>query len=273
MNKPGSSPNQQRFNVHSEDIPEALRDNREQRKSLTISKWVWLSLLVSIGAIAIFALAFFFRQASTSQVNNSVAESPSAPSTPESDPQVNNSATAASSTPPADDPEAIASVLGHRAYQEAPASDLQPIYPGSPLRLRNAAAEKFRQMVAAAQASGISLVPISGFRSLDEQKYLFFQIKEQRAQNTSKRAEVSAPPGYSEHHTGYAVDIGDGRVPASNLSTSFEQTSAFAWLQQNAARYSFELSFPRDNPQGISYEPWHWRFVGDRESLENFYKK
>jgi D-alanyl-D-alanine carboxypeptidase len=43
-------------------------------------------------------------------------------------------------------------------------------------------------------------------------------------------------------------------------------------LQNNAAQYSFELSFPENNPQGISYEPWHWRFVGDSHSLETFYK-
>ena len=88
----------------------------------------------------------------------------------------------------------------------------------------------------------------------------------------TKRAEVSAPPGYSEHHTGYAVDIGDGRTPATNLNTNFENTAAFKWLEENAAYYSFELSFPKGNPQGVSYEPWHWRFVGDPDSLETFYK-
>ena len=88
----------------------------------------------------------------------------------------------------------------------------------------------------------------------------------------SQRAAVSAPPGYSEHHTGYAIDIGDADVPATNLSPDFENTAAFKWLRENAAYFSFELSFPRDNPQNIMYEPWHWRFVGDRHSLETFYK-
>jgi len=83
---------------------------------------------------------------------------------------------------------------------------------------------------------------------------------------------VSAPPGHSEHHTGYAVDIGDGNNPSTNLQESFENTAAYRWLEANASRYSFELSFPRDNLQGISYEPWHWRFVGDRHSLETFYR-
>jgi D-alanyl-D-alanine carboxypeptidase len=140
------------------------------------------------------------------------------------------------------------------------------------LKLRAITAEKYQQMVDAARRDGVNLVLISGFRSIEEQQYLFFQVKEQRGQDTTKRAEVSAPPRHSEHHTGYAIDVGDGNSPGTNLSQSFEKTAAFRWLQNNAARFSFELSFPRDNPQGIAYEPWHWRFVGDQDSLETFYQ-
>ncbi len=57
-----------------------------------------------------------------------------------------------------------------------------------------------------------------------------------------------------------------------NLNPDFDKTRAFKWLVANAARFSFELSFPQDNSQGVSYEPWHWRYVGDRQSLETFYK-
>lgn len=151
-------------------------------------------------------------------------------------------------------------------------SELKPVTADGRIKLRTKAAEKFLEMQSDARREGITLVAISGFRTIDDQEYLFFNIKEQRKQETSKRAEVSAPPGYSEHHTGYAVDIGDGNAPATNLNTNFEQTAAFRWLEANAAKYSFELSFPEDNLQGISYEPWHWRFVGDTHSLETFYK-
>ncbi len=81
---------------------------------------------------------------------------------------------------------------------------------------------------------------------------------------------VSAPPGFSEHSTGFAIDVGDGLAAATNLSPSFDQTPAYAWLQANAARYHFALSFPRGNAQGVSYEPWHWRFEGSAESLQLF---
>ena len=168
--------------------------------------------------------------------------------------------------------ETVDNILGHLPYEQVSESELSPITSDGRIRLHKAAATKFKQMQAAARNQGIILTPISGFRSVDSQDYLFFDVKEQRVQDASKRAEVSAPPGYSEHHTGYAIDIGDGKVPATNVSPNFENTAAFRWLEQNAARYSFELSFPPDNPQGISYEPWHWRFVGDRKSLETFYK-
>jgi D-alanyl-D-alanine carboxypeptidase len=128
-------------------------------------------------------------------------------------------------------------------------------------------------MAAAARAEGVYLIPISGFRSIADQEYLFFQRAQAQALRPQERALVSAPPGYSEHHTGYAVDIGDGTAPATAVQESFETTPAFRWLQAHAARYGYELSFPQDNSQGVSYEPWHWRFVGDRHSLETFYSQ
>jgi D-alanyl-D-alanine carboxypeptidase len=173
---------------------------------------------------------------------------------------------------PARQPDIVVGESGHFAYKEASPQELQPITADGRIKLRQPAAQKFKAMAAAARAQGIILVPISGFRSVSEQQYLFFDVKAQRGQAAAERATVSAPPGYSEHHTGYAVDIGDGNVPATHLSPKFENTAAFKWLQANAPRFSFELSFPKNNAQGVSYEPWHWRFVGDKQSLETFYK-
>jgi D-alanyl-D-alanine carboxypeptidase len=160
--------------------------------------------------------------------------------------------------------------FGHIAYAQAPSYSLQAVTRDGRIRLRQAAAKKFLEMQNAAKAEGISLVPISGFRTIQTQERLFYDVAERRNQSLRERAQVSAPPGHSEHHTGYAIDIGDGRRPATNLQRSFEQTAAFHWLQNNAARYGFELSFPRNNLQGINYEPWHWRFVGNRDSRETF---
>jgi D-alanyl-D-alanine carboxypeptidase len=170
-------------------------------------------------------------------------------------------------------PPAPKSLLGHHAYTEAPQEALQSLTADGQIRLRRSAAQSFLAMQAAAKQDGITLIPLSGYRSRRDQEQLFFGIKAQRNESVSQRADVSAPPGYSEHHTGYAIDIGDGSQPKTNVDPLFEQTSAFYWLKKHAQRYNFELSFSKGNSQGVSYEPWHWRFVGDSDSLKTFYQK
>ncbi|MGK7943914.1 MAG: D-alanyl-D-alanine carboxypeptidase family protein [Microcystaceae cyanobacterium] len=235
-----------------DDIPEAFREKTDHKgNSLSFTLLILISTVMSAIAL-LLGIGLFRSQPSPSPVIVKVSPSPYSSVIPT--------------------PTPVENILGHLPYQQALDSDLSPITQDGRIRLRPAAAKEFKQMQADARRSGIILVPLSGFRTVEQQNYLFFTIKQQRNQDASKRAEVSAPPGYSEHHTGYAIDIGDGKAPATNLSQSFERTSAFQWLDKNAARYSFELSFPPDNPQGISYEPWHWRYVGDADSLETFYK-
>ena len=202
-------------------------------------------------------------------------------------PFISTTATPASQAPNnnlANNPEAIAKesdntppdLFGHHPYKEAPLNQLRTISrasDGYEIKLRAAAAKSYLNMEAAAKADGIEFAVISGFRTIAEQQQLFFDISKQRNQTPAQRAKVSAPPGHSEHHTGYAIDIGDAAVPSANLSTSFEKTAAYQWLQSNAAKYGFEMSFPPNNPQGVMYEPWHWRFVGDDDSLATFYSK
>ncbi len=174
------------------------------------------------------------------------------------------------------DPDSPPDLFGHHPYSEAPLNQLRTIGragDGYEIRLRESAAKSYLKMEADAKADGVDFVVISGFRTISDQQQLFFDISKQRNQTPAQRAKVSAPPGHSEHHTGYAIDIGDGALPSANLSTSFEKTAAYQWLQNNAAKYGFEISFPPNNPQGVMYEPWHWRFVGDDESLATFYKK
>jgi len=172
-------------------------------------------------------------------------------------------------------PQRLGTCFNHLPYAEAPQSDLQVVdiaSDGYRIQLRSAAAAKFREMQAAARREGIDIYAISGFRSVALQRDLFYGIARQRRQDLATRARVSAPPGYSEHHTGYAVDIGDANNPSTELRTSFERTKAFEWLTHNAGRFGFEMSFPKHEPQGIAYEPWHWRFVGDTESRAVFRK-
>jgi D-alanyl-D-alanine carboxypeptidase len=159
-------------------------------------------------------------------------------------------------------------LLGHFPYPEAKESELVSIAPG--LQLREDAAHSFLAMQRDAAAEGVALTLLSAFRSADDQKHLFFSVKAQRNQTARDRAKVSAPPGFSEHSTGYAIDVGDLSQPHTNLSAAFTETKAYRWLSQNAARYQFTLSFPAGNPQGVSFEPWHWRYEGSVNALRLF---
>jgi D-alanyl-D-alanine carboxypeptidase len=159
-------------------------------------------------------------------------------------------------------------LLGHFPYPEVSEQDLVEVSPGQ--ALHRDAARALLAMERAAAAEGISLVVLSAFRPTAVQKELFFEVKAERNQSALQRSRVSAPPGFSEHSTGYAVDLGDGRAPQAHLSESFAETETYRWLQANAARYHFVLSFPPGNPQGVNYEPWHWRFEGTAEALKVF---
>lgn len=243
-----------------EDIPEVLRDRtREPGKGTKRPLLWWGSASLALAAIALVLVNSPGRKPTPSVA---IEQTPVVDMTPQIQP----------TQPQEEEEETTENVLGHLPYEQAPTESLKPVSADGRIRLREKAAERFLAMQAAARRDGVLLVPLSGFRTVGEQEYLFFEVKRQRNQDARQRAEVSAPPGHSEHHTGYAIDIGDARVPATNLLQAFEKTQAFIWLEKNAAQYSFELSFPPDNPQGIAYEPWHWRFVGDRHSLETFYR-
>lgn len=131
------------------------------------------------------------------------------------------------------------------------------------------AADAFLKMQSAAKRDGIDLQAVSGYRSHKDQEKLFNnQIIKRGSRLEASR--LSAPAGYSEHHTGYALDIADAKDQQAILTLSFEQGKAFRWLQKNALAYGFELSFPKHNPMNVSYEPWHWRFVGSEAAQETF---
>lgn len=159
-------------------------------------------------------------------------------------------------------------LLGHFAYPEAKIVHLVAVAPG--MLLMPDAAKSFIAMQQAAEKDGIPIVILSAYRSLEQQRQLFFDVKAERNQTASDRAKVSAPPGFSEHSTGYAVDLGDLSLPSANLSGSFVNTNAYRWLLKNAARYQYTLSFPEGNAQGVNFEPWHWRFEGSVKALRLF---
>lgn len=249
-----------------DDLPEATRDQPLGYRSpssgglwRTWPRWMrWL--VVALGA-ALFALAAGSGSAWYQSTRQPQAAEPI------------QGVIARSGVVPTPTESSGRTLLGHRAYAEAPADDLVPLAMNREIRLRTSAAKQFEAMVQAAQQDGAKIIPLSGYRSQSDQEAIFFGVRAARGQDAQTRAEVSAPPGYSEHHTGYAIDIGDATQTSTHLDQSFEDTPAYRWMDENANRYGFELSFPRDNPQGVAFEPWHWRFTGDRDSLETFYQQ
>jgi D-alanyl-D-alanine carboxypeptidase len=122
-------------------------------------------------------------------------------------------------------------------------------------RLTPEAARQWAAMQAAAAADGITLLIVSGYRSIDYQARLI-RKKLNAGQSLSEILEVNAAPGHSEHHTGRAIDIAS---PGSRpLTEEFERSEAFAWLGEHAGGFGFVMSYPRGNPAGFIYEPWHW---------------
>lgn len=122
------------------------------------------------------------------------------------------------------------------------------------------AAEKLQEMFKAAENDGIELVPVSAYRTYDYQKNVFDQsVKSQGIEYTKRYVAV---PGYSEHQTGLAIDVGSPED--TTLTDNFENTNAFRWLQKNMHDYGFILRYPKgkENITGYKYEPWHIRYVG-----------
>lgn len=117
------------------------------------------------------------------------------------------------------------------------------------------AAAAWRHLRETAQKAGITLFIVSAYRSVERQAEIV-RRKLNEGQDIKDILCVSAPPGFSEHHTGCAIDVGTPGTPL--LDESFDQTQAFGWLQQHAEGFGFRLSYPVGNQHGYRYEPWHW---------------
>lgn len=121
--------------------------------------------------------------------------------------------------------------------------------------LATAAAAAWHNLQMAARSANIVLQPLSGFRSWSRQAEII-RTKLAAGRSIESILAVNAAPGFSEHHTGRAIDVGTPGEPP--FEESFAVTPAFRWLQRHASFYGFRMSFPRHNPHGIAYEPWHW---------------
>lgn len=118
---------------------------------------------------------------------------------------------------------------------------------------------RLEDLIEDAKDDNVDIKIQSAYRSFQTQATLKSGYKVIYGAGTAN--QFSAEQGYSEHQLGTTVDL---TTPAmgGNLTTTFDATSAFSWLQANAYKYGFVLSYPKGNLY-YQYEPWHWRFVGE----------
>ncbi|MCC3282616.1 MULTISPECIES: M15 family metallopeptidase [Arthrobacter] len=163
--------------------------------------------------------------------------------------------------PDFDSPDSTSVIVNKHRPLADPAYVPQDLADIGGVQLRAEAAAAYLQMNADAAAAGVGLVAVSGFRTADAQTQLHSSYSNTYGQQAAE--SISARPGYSEHQTGLAVDIGnpDG---ACSLEPCFEATPAGAWAAANAHRYGFIIRYPAgaEATTGFGYEPWHLRYVG-----------
>lgn len=183
-------------------------------------------------------------------------------------------------------------VFGHFPYAEAPKETLRDgvCSRGDERRFLLAdAADALARMSAAAKAEGVTLNPASCFRTIASQRALYTcagvasatGCRNGRRTSEQLRATAVAPPGHSEHHTGYAIDFFPSRADiepgvcptasACTTSSAFARSRSGRWLAAHASAYGFEQSFFAGSMQGVTVEPWHYRYVGSPEAEAIFH--
>lgn len=127
--------------------------------------------------------------------------------------------------------------------------------------LRSDVIPRVLQMFADARGDGVELMITSAYRKPEIQKYLYdFWIRVEGVKAINGIAE----PGLSEHQLGTTIDLTDSSINFAGVDDRFANSKGGKWLQTNAYKYGFIISFPKgkQNITGFKYEPWHWRFVG-----------
>jgi D-alanyl-D-alanine carboxypeptidase len=151
---------------------------------------------------------------------------------------------------------------GHRIMSEIDQHDLEfaklPVefvFEGREIYVTEATRDAFVKMARAAALDGVALLVDSGYRSGEYQQRIY-RKKMAEGDDFYDIARGVAPPGYSEHMLGTVVDL----VPSK---WTFRNTPADKWMRENGAEFAFVLSYPEESELGFTWEPWHWKYVGD----------
>lgn len=123
------------------------------------------------------------------------------------------------------------------------------------------ARDALQVLLDAAKEEGVYLTVNSGFRSYNYQMRIFTRMM-QEGRSYEDMIRYVAPPGYSQHALGTAVDF----YPSN---WEFAELPTYVWLQDNAWKYGFKETYPRINESGFPWEAWHWNYTGQEHTAEN----
>lgn len=159
-------------------------------------------------------------------------------------------------------------ILGHLPYGDVAEGDLidapEGFSVGQRCMIRREVLPDLMHLLDAARGDPAVMGQLRGLschRSIGRQSAVF--CREGSKGDAADRAISVAPPGHSEHTTGYAIDFAVRPSPnCPDAETCMAATPAYRWLLANATRFGFEQSFPISNRQTVKWEPWHWRWVG-----------
>ena len=163
--------------------------------------------------------------------------------------------------------EDLVVIKGQKIKMEQEEKELPPQY------LPKGVHERYEEMMAAMQKDlGKRLYVESGYRSSAYQLYLFIFYLKNHDYSLRETARFVTLPGYSEHGAPdyQAIDfINEDGISGETHAEEFENLEEYKWLLKNASRFDFVLSYPRNAPAGITFEPWHWRYERGIESEIN----
>lgn len=224
-----------------------------------------IGLLSAIGAYGFISRSHSSRDKPTQSVQQDQMDATdvsggSQPADTQADTPANNPPVNAAPAYPIDQPDSIWMIVNK--HQPLPAAyvptDLTAV---GAKQMRTEAAEAIKRLVAAAKQDGVALTYVSGYRSYGTQQSLYNSYVANDGQ--AKADTYSARPGYSEHQTGLAMDIGNANGDCE-LDVCFADTAGGKWLVAHAHEYGFVVRYlsGKTTVTGYQYEPWHMRYVG-----------
>ncbi len=132
--------------------------------------------------------------------------------------------------------------------------------------MRVAARDALLELMEAAAEDGFDLYAVSAYRSYEGQVAAYNSNLAACGGDRACADRISAHPGHSEHQLGTTVDVSS---PSAGFGLeSFVGTEEAAWLEANAWRFGFVVSYPegKEHITGYAYEPWHIRWIGREEA-------